>query len=1336
MHIWIYMFKLKTILVLLFLFLIGNLLSMNFKRLSIEDGLSNSIVYSIAQDKEGLIWLATKTGVDSYNGSQFNHFNLSVDSSALPSQGRQVLYDTDENLWVGTTDGLFKYRPELGKFQIASRKFQELQNFRIFKLSEDNQKRIWIGTINSLYVYMPEKDSIRRIQEIALTVNDIQISDNNFCFVATTRGVYKINTTDYSFGQISSVKSINDTFSNEFISSLYIDSDNRIWIGVLNKGLFIYDPQNEKLIHVSSIQKYLESGIIIKDIKLINGSEYLIATDGNGLLSINSDLSFNSHFVHEEDNPESLSINDVYTIYIDAEKRVWISTYGGGLSLYDPHLLPFSRIDHITNNSNSIANNTGRVVIEDQYKRLWFGTKKGISIYFPSENRWKHIFNTLENPYILGQNGIMTCCQVTPDEIWFGSFGGGIDRVNINTFEVTPVFPRDKIAAILGSSYIYSICKDTDGNIWFSLLRSQLVRYNPQTKEVTKYPIANIQQIREAASGELIIASRNGLFILNKESGVFKQFYHQQNDTTSIRSSEVCTTFEDDNGKIYIGTENGGLNIFDPVSEEFTHYMKEDGLPSNSVCGIVNDSKGMIWLSTSNGISMFNPVDKSFVNYDSSDGQPVQEFNNGVSYKTSNGMIIFGGTKGFVSFYPDQIKKISIPPKLIFTDLKISNLSVNVDPDNGPLFQNINLTKNLNLKYNQNSFSFYFFGINYTNPIKNQYSWKLEGFDREWSPRSNEKTATYTNIPPGNYTFKVRSTNIKNGWNGNERNIEIQVYPPFYMSNWALIIYFVLLVTSALLIFNYQRIRYEEKHGREKIQFFINLAHDLRTPLTLIQSPLSKILENKTLGDTDKKYLDLAQRNAGKLTQLFNQLLDFQKADLRKMQLQVDQHEIIEHIKSVIQIFQPLIDKKSIVCDFKANTEKLLVRYDAQKLDKVFYNLISNAIKYSKEKGYINISVGADKMYCFIEIKDTGIGIPPEQQKDLFKRYFRATNAINSAETGSGVGLILVKQLIDLHKGKISFESNLNEGTCIKIKIPLKGNHFHTSDFLNKTEKSEVSISKLAPISVSEIGVEPESDMLNSGDDNSKKPKVVIVEDNEELRTFLINSLQPNYRVIGSENGKVALSVIEKVHPDVIISDIMMPEMDGTTLCIHLKSHIETCHIPIILLTALTDTDSKIGGYEVGADAYLEKPFDIHVLRSRIENLLHSRVLLKDKFLKYNEPTEKIDFKSKIDQEFIQKAVQIVNDNMSDSEFSVEILCKLIYMSRPVLYRKLKALLDQSPQDFIKIIRLKKAVEYMHQSDMNITEIAYQTGFSDPKYFATCFKNHYGMSPSLYSKQL
>jgi len=523
----------------------------------------------------------------------------------------------------------------------------------------------------------------------------------------------------------------------------------------------------------------------------------------------------------------------------------------------------------------------------------------------------------------------------------------------------------------------------------------------------------------------------------------------------------------------------------------------------------------------------------------------------------------------------------------------------------------------------------------------------------------------------------------------------------------------------------------QDKHSTEKIQFFTNIAHDLKTPLTLIKSPLMSLDSKDYINNLDKKLIQIALNNVDKLSNHFSQLLDFQKGELKKLQLQIDKHDIMQHLKKTVSYFEPLIEKKKLKIEIISEEPEIVIWYDRNKFDKVFYNLISNAIKYSKDNGKIEIQVRKKKNDLQIDFTDDGIGIPEKQQKDIFKRYYRASNAINSSETGSGVGLLLVKQNIDLHKGKVSFTSKENEGTCFSLKLLLGNKHFEASEIVQSPYIESKTSEKVFQQKVIVPYEETESQQF----ENEELPTMLIVDDSEEILLFLTNEFRNDFNILQASNGKIALEIVQEKEPDIIISDVMMPEMDGTTLCATLKENVETSHIPIILLTALASSETKISSYDLGADSYIEKPFDLRILRSKVFNLIKSRKILKDKFNKPDEKEPVVSYKNKLDNDFIQKAYAIVNKHMDNSEFSVEVLCHELFMSRPVVYRKLKALTNNSPQDFIKIIRLKKAAEFIKEERFSITDVAYNTGFSDPKYFSTSFKNFFGVSPSKYLKK-
>ncbi|TKG96960.1 hybrid sensor histidine kinase/response regulator [Puteibacter caeruleilacunae] len=1324
----------KSILITILLLLAQiSIYAMELHHLNIHQGLSNNIVYCVEKDSTGLLWFGTRNGVDRYDGNEFKHYSLAqkgqLDSEANVAKALHV--DSKEELWVGTLNGLFRYNKDLDLYQrVSGEHYAELSRIRVNVIEEDHRGNLLIGCDNTVYILNNQIDSLIKINGINDPVLSILPFDDQHFLIGTSHGIFKINTSSYGVGPLSETAHIKTQLTGAYCNYLYKAPNNKIWICTIDKGVLIWDPETDEIAPCYNMNKEITQGIWVKKIISLNTGKYLVGVDGKGAYLLNKSLQIEQHLNHQEDDPKSLSINGVYDLMQDKDNRIWIATYGGGINVYDPNFLPFEPIQHIRNNNNSLSNNTGRTVIEDSKGNIWYGTKKGVSIFNPVNNSWKHIYNSSDNNNVLGSNTILSLQQVNDNEVWIGSYGGGIDKVNINTYRVQPVFSKNELKKNGGSIYVYTLLLDKNKNVWIGSIRGKLLKYSQATKTFTSYPIYSVQSIYEGSNDRLYLGCREGFFILNKLNGTYKLFVPEKENPNSISSNACFCFYESQEGKVYIGTEGGGLNIFDPTTTKFIHFTTNEGLSSNTIYGIQADIKGQLWLSTTNGLSVYNPATKSFSNYDISDGLTIKEFNYGASYTCSNNKMIFGGESGFVTFDPLQINKIPLAPKLFFTNFKISNKSYPIGDSQTPLTAQIDMTNEIELSYDQNSFSFDFIGINYTNPEKNRYSWKLDGFEKEWTPASSTSTATYTNIPPGTYTFEVKTSSLRDAWNGNSRSIKVKVNPPYWQTYWAYTFYLIVFIGIAFFVVKFIRIRLQEKHSNEKIQFFINVAHDLKTPLTLIKSPLSSLSSKENISEQDSELISMALKNVDKLTTHFTQLLDFQKAEMKKMQLQVAKHNLVEHLSEISSSFQPLLDKKRLQFQLLSKSEAIELWYDRLKFDKIFNNLISNAIKYTPKEGKINIHVKIVRNQCHIKVDDTGIGIPEKQQSNIFNRYYRATNAINSTETGSGVGLLLVKQLVNIHGGQITFTSTPNEGTCFTLKFRLGNKHFKTTDLIDSQLKENyIPVFQTKPKPKEQTEQQEEQVQINSD-----LPTLLIVEDSKELNTFLGNELRESYQILQASNGKEALALIEETEPDIIVSDIMMPEMDGRVFCSTLKKNIETCHIPIILVTALTSSDYKIEGYELGADGYIEKPFDLRILKSKISNLLNSHKVLKEKFLKQDDISEKINYKNELDQQFIQKCMDIVNDNMSNSDFSVEEFSKRLFMSRPVLYRKIKALTDQSPQDFVKIIRLKKSAELIKQGRLSISDIAYSTGFSDPKYFSTSFKKFYGVSPSKYGQ--
>jgi signal transduction histidine kinase/ligand-binding sensor domain-containing protein/DNA-binding response OmpR family regulator len=1297
------------------------------KIISVKDGMSGSKVFSMVEDENGIMYFGTDSGLDRYDGTNFTHFNYPEENVSFPFR-TQVFYDKNKNLWLGNNSGLFQFDFNQDKIIVPQTQREQLKLLNIRVISSDHYGRLWLGTDNSLCIYDYEKDLLINISELPFEVNSIEFINANLCLVGTSDGIFQVDINNLNVGVFLSSENI---FRDSQCSFIKKDSLNRIWICSLSKGIFIYDGKKDVSIRLlDNLDKIIPPETVIKDIYQTSKDRFLIATDGSGLFVLNEQLELVQHRFHNENDPESLSSNGIYDIYVDSNNRTWLCTYGGGINIIDPNNPSFGILKHIVNEQNSLGNNFARTIIEDSKGNIWVGTRKGISILSKQNGRWKHIYNSPESRKILGNNTTLTLCQVTETEIWAGSYGGGIDKININTLKVEPLFSISEFKERLGAPFVYSIKKDSKGEIWIAMLKSNIARYNLQTKKITHYPFQSIHSIAETSNNQLFLGSGDGLTVINLNDETYKIYQNTPGDKSTISNNTVYSFHELNEKEVMVGTGRG-LNIFNLETRTFKYYTQKNGLASDDIRSIIKDAIGNYWLGTTSGLSVFDINKEEFTNYENSDGIQISEFNYGSACTSSDGLIYFGGYNGIIFLEKGQFNKTTIVPEIFFTDFKIFNKTVSPSEKDSPLQGHINQTETINLKSRENSISFSFIGVNYSNPLKNNYSWKLEGFDETWVPTSQIPVATYTNLEPGSYTLKVKATNLSKQWNSKERAIQIIIAPPFWETYWAYTFYTIIMLGISFFILKFTKIQYEEKHSKEKINFFTQLAHDLRTSLTLIKSPLSRIHENNNLDKSDKEMLDLSQKNLQKLTQRFNQLLDFQKADLNKLQLQINRHDFIDHLNEAIVSFKPILESKKIEFEIKNKFKSLDVWYDKIKIDKVLLNLLSNAVKYTTENGKITIKCNTSRKYWNLEVCDNGIGIPKNQHNRIFNQYFRASNAINSSEVGSGVGLMLVKKIVDLHKGKISFNSELNEGTCFKIMIPL---NLQSKTVSNEKVSVTEEISPSKPILP--LVIDNKIEINENSHKSSKRAKVLVTEDSDELRNFLIQSLQDDYVVSGAANGKEGLKIVKTFHPDIIISDIMMPKMDGNTFCSKLKNDIETCHIPVILLTALTDSFFKIEGYHVGADDYIEKPFDIGILKSRIENLISSRKMLKDKFLKFIAPNKgEVTIKNNIDQIFLEKAVQLVNDNLLNTEFSVNELSKNLNVSRPVLYRKIKALTDQSPQEFIKVIRLQKAAEILRTKDSNIGETAYLTGFANPKHFSTSFKQHFGMSPSKFIQQ-
>ncbi len=925
----------------------------------------------------------------------------------------------------------------------------------------------------------------------------------------------------------------------------------------------------------------------------------------------------------------------------------------------------------------------------------------------------------------------------------------------------------------LGSNYVFSIFEDSSRKLWVSAFYEGLDLYDRETDSFIHLnsDVSNPKAIghnrvftmfEDSKKNMWIGTEGGGLIHMQKEKDgqpTFTSYRYNPNDPSSLSSNLINAIYEDSRHNLWIGTW-AGLNRFDYQTRTFKAFRKEDGLADNVVYGIIEDKDGNFWVSTNQGISKFDPVNIKVENYNTADGLQAQEFIRGSFLKSKSGEFFFGGVNGFNSFFPKEILSNPNVPPVYVTNFWVYNDLMKPGLANSPLKSNITETEEIVLPYTQNEFSFEFAALNYSQAFKNQYSYYLEGYDDSWRDAGTQRKASYAKVPPGEYTFRVRATNNDGVWNEKGTILRIVVNPPWWKTWWAYSAYALVVVALFLWyrknLINRERLRNDlklehleltkmQEMDKLKSYFFANISHEFRTPLTLILSPIRDMVSGNFKGDVKKQY-QMVIRNGERLLRLINQLLDLSKLGAGSMKLKTSKIDIIQFLKPIVSAFDSYALRSNITLTFEHPAEPVIVYFDPDKFEKIITNLLSNAFKFTRE-GEIKLAVRVighqqnrlsssqetTENGVEIAVIDSGAGIPQEYISSIFDHFYQVAHHNNSE--GSGIGLSLTKELVELHMGKIVVESVEGKGSTFKVMLPLGASHLKESQIdesdgpIVASNKTIAGFEQISPATTPDLSLEKSEE--RSTED---LPRVLIVEDNNDMRAYIKQSLADIYHIVESSDGKEGLKKGMEVIPDLIISDVMMPRMDGVTLCKTFKKNIYTCHIPIILLTAKADLESKIEGLETGADEYLSKPFNAYELKIRVKNLIRSREILRERFKESKklvlEPKE-ISITS-LDEKFLKNVLQVVEKNIGDCDFRVESLGKELEMDQMAVYRKIKALTGQTAVEFIRIIRLKRAAQLLKQQKLTVAEVTYNVGFNDLQYFRTCFKKQFGMSPSEY----
>lgn len=1345
----------------------------NIKFEHISEGLSQSTVTCIFQDKKGFLWFGTRNGLNRYDGVKFTTFenNLSGSSSISHNYITTIFEDTKGNIWVGTMEGglnLFNKENETFTNFKSTSKQGSISHNNITCIYEDNKHKLWIGTENGLNYYVPEKHNFvyfRYINQHPQSINSNNISaifeDSKFnLWLGTKGGGLKLfDQKHQKFISYLNEKNNPKSISNNVINTVFKDSNKQIWLGTQN-GLnrFIESSKGilfERYQHEKHDPNSLGNNVIVCLSEDLLGRIW-IGTQLNGLYIYDQTKQKFTNFYPDPLQQYSLSSNSVWSMYRDKMGTMWLGVRNRGINKWDYHHKQFKHHSVTIAGNQKLNNNDVTCFQEDELGNLWIGTDGGgLHYYDKKTTHYTRYFYHPKDKKSLGSNAVISLYIDKKKNLWVGTWGGGLNLFDKATKTFKHYLPSSSKGANREGKNVYAIGEDSYGNFWVGTYYAGLNLYDPKTDSFKQF--LNDPTIPNSLGSNLISVlfedSKKNLWIgtygggldrLNRKNGqvTFTHNRFEGYQSGKLGSNLINAITEDSQHHLWIGTGKG-LYQFNDSKGTFKEYSKENGLPDNIINGLIEDKKGFLWISTNQGISKFDRVAQKFTNYSVADGLQSAEFLKGSFFKSKAGEFFFGGINGYNSFFPAQIsdKKNKLP--LCLTELKINNILIKPNQKDSPLKRHISETHEITLSHDSNDFSIGFASLNYAAPQNAPFAYILDGYDKEWQTTNMDRSASYAQVPSGSYLFRVKNLDMNNH---TEVTLSIQILPPWWKTWWAYLFYFFIAITSLWwyrqLIIRQLRLESDlklehleltkmQELERLKSTFFAKISHEFRTPLTMILSPLKDMYHDQFEGNYKNQY-QLMIRNSERLLRLINQLLDLSKLDSGKMTLVTTTFNLMDFLKPIFLSFESFAQKQGISYVLDSADDAIFVSADSDKLEKIVTNLLSNAFKFT-EVGKIVLSLKTvehgNNQSIEITVSDTGMGIPADNLSYIFDHFYQVVHNHHKNE-GSGIGLSLTKELVELHQGTISVESQIGKGTTFRILLPIITEYTRESALQLVNDNDYAT--DLEPISMVDGTALTSAENAN----DEQQPLILLVEDNDDMRNYLHLRLCKKYNVIEAVNGQEGLEIGLEKMPDLIISDILMPKMTGIEMCSLLKNNVQTSHIPIILLTAQTDSVNKIEGLETGADDYVAKPFDSNELEVRVKNLIKSRKMLAERFSQRRklvlEPSE-ITI-TPLDEIFMKKVLVCIEANISDSEFRVEDLSKELGMSRMPLYKKIKALTGQTAVEFVRNIRLKRAAQLLKQQQLNVSEITYEVGFTDLQYFRTCFKKEFGVSPSEYAK--
>lgn len=1315
----------------------------SFIHIGLEEGLSQSTVFDITQDKEGNMWFATNDGLNKYDGYAFTIYQHNEqDSCTIASDMiRTLLIDSRNKLWIGTNEGLSRYDAGMDSF---SNFFfpKSHKNLQIDNIVEIDSLHLLVNAQNELAIFDVQASAFTKANLppalLTLSVTCLSRQGDNV-YAGTNEGLYV-----YSIPQNTVSKLPARQLDGKHILTILQQSPTRLWVGTEGDGLFLINPQtHESKAYTPGSVHYLSSNYV-RSLALDSQNRLWVGT----FTSLNIYQEESDAFITYHSDPMksgSLSQTSVRSIFMDSQGGMWLGTYFGGLNYYHPLKNRFKNIRFVPNH-NSLNDNVVSCIVEDDQQNLWIGTNSGgVNHYDIRKESFSHY--TVRNG--LGSNDIKAIyIDKARKLVYIGTQAGGLSILNtaggrIETF--------NSASASTAERSIYAILPADNGDLWLGTLQD-LKRFNRQQKTFTSitrqkngkpFKAERISTLFEDSKHRLWIGTEEGLNVYEQNQGELESHVLLP-ESHPLNKKFIYCIYEASNGMFWIGTRSG-LYCFDENKKEIKQYTTADGLPNNVIFGIREDSFGKLWMSTDKGLSCFQPKTQKFRNFTSVDGLQSNQFTPYSYCRTSDGQMYFGGINGITTFYPEQLMDNPYIPPVVITELRLFNKPVRPGDDTAILNRHISKTRSITLGAGQSMFSLEFVVSNYISGEHNTFAYKLEGYDKEWYYSNSLRTVSYSNLPHGSYRFLVKAANSDGKWNETPTELEITILPVWYKTWWAFLLFLVAAIGIVVFFFRYfwirksmnaqlQMERIDKERQKEvnemKLRFFINISHELRTPLTLILAPLQEMYD-KVDDRWIRKQVEYVQRNANRLLHLVNQLMDYRRAELGVFELKVKSTDVHRIIEKDFLFYDKLAQRKKIQYDFHSEVEGKELLCDPNYLELIVNNLLSNAFKYTAEGQSITVTLKVEDGSLKLQVKDTGIGIPIDKQGRIFERFYQVENE----HPGSGIGLSLVQRLVELHHGRIELDSSEGQGSTFSVYLPATADSYLPEELAGSAEEgSEEQIYSTNTQEMYIVDAEENNAEEDAESEKQKADTILLVEDNAEVRQYLSSELAKSFHILEARNGEEALEMVKENEVRLILTDVMMPVMDGINLCRSIKQNLRTCHIPVIFLSAKTDLKEQMEGLQVGADDYIPKPFSLALVTTKIRNILrtHYRAIEHYSSSLEIEP-EKIAL-NPMDEDFLKKAVETVEKHMDDIEFTTDLFANEMFMSRSNLHLKMKAVTGESTNEFIRKIRFNKASKLLKEGRYTVAEISSMVGFNTPSYFATSFKKYFGCLPTEYAK--